>query len=93
MPPTPSPGDVNWQALSPRERELLQQVGLRIVHEKNYTDIADELNAARPALRHVELPVVVTNVWVSRAVDELRFAIAAAASTMTTMTASWSTSS
>jgi len=52
------------------------------------------LSANRPTLRYLQLPTSgVTKNWVQHAAVELRLAIVAAASTMTTISASWSTAS
>jgi hypothetical protein len=93
VPSTPSPEDVDWTALDGRSRELLQVVGVRLAFDRGYHDIVDELNADPPELQHLVLPQPITHAWVAKVVGELRSAIVAAASTMTTATASWSSAS
>jgi hypothetical protein len=84
IPAIPSAESVNWQALDGRSRELLRHVGLRLAQGQSNGQIASALNDDRPALQHLALPSVVSPHWVAHVASELRTAIVAAASTLST---------
>lgn len=63
---------VEWSRISPRGREIIAQIGLRLVAGFSYDEIAEALERERPELRHLPLPERVTKSWVSARWRELR---------------------
>ncbi len=63
---------VEWSRLTPRSREIMSQVVLRLMAGFNYEEIADELERTRPELKNLPLPERVTKGWVSARFRELR---------------------
>ena len=63
---------VEWSRLTPRSREIISQVGLRLTAGFSYDEIAEALDTQRPELRHLPLPPKVTKSWVSARFREVR---------------------
>ena len=63
---------VEWSRLTPRSREIMAQVGLRLMAGYNYEEIAEQLDEARPELKNLPLPKQITKGWVSARFRELR---------------------
>lgn len=63
---------VEWSRLTPRSREIMAQVGLRLMAGYNYEEIAEQLDDVRPELQHLPLPKTITKGWVSARFRELR---------------------
>lgn len=63
---------VEWSRISPRGRDIIAQIGLRLVAGFSYEEIALELERTRPELQHLPLPEPVTKSWVSARWRELR---------------------
>ena len=68
----PNSRSVDWSRLTPRSREIMAQVALRLMAGYSYEEIAEQLDAERPELKHLPLPKTVTKGWVSARFRELR---------------------
>jgi hypothetical protein len=61
------PSEVDWSALSPRSREILVQIGLRLSAGWRLEEVAAELDRTRPQLPHLPLPEHgVSKLWVGQ---------------------------
>lgn len=73
--PVAAPTEIEWHRLSPRGREILQQIALRLAAGYSYEEIADILDRDRPPFRHLEPPVggkPISKNWVSSRARELK---------------------
>lgn len=72
------PEEVDWSELSPRGREIVRQVGLRLAAGFSYEEIAEILERDTPPFRHLELPLggkPISKAWVSARTRELKVEI------------------
>jgi hypothetical protein len=70
--PRTPPSEIDWGSLSPAAR--VRHITLRAAAGFDYQEIAEQLQAARPAFRHLTVPAgkPITKLWVAARARELR---------------------
>jgi hypothetical protein len=65
--------EVDWSLLTPRSREIVSQIGLRLVAGYSLEEIAAMIEAERPEVKNLPMPAgKVTKQWVAQRWKELR---------------------
>ena len=73
LPSMAAPPEIAWERLSPRGKEIMRQVVLRLAAGYTYTEIAQILDRDRPPFKHLVPPVGrIDKSWVSTRTRELK---------------------